>query len=222
MNANLYPLIAAAASAAAKSGVAASQRRSAKKLKESKWIPEELMMNKDLAQLQAYSREAPGKAKAEENIRRSQANTLSAIQKTAGGDTGKIAAASVASQQAATDALDQVNVRGQQFSENALNNVRTSNVQIAQQKMRNRDEFNRAKTDLLAASDENYMRAFNDILDGAMASAYMGGGDGTGSGRRVPRSQAPKGIKGFDVMATDEYGRFTPSKYGENPIYTWK
>jgi hypothetical protein len=117
------PLIVAGVSAGAKAIKASQQRREARKLKESTYMPPELAMNRDLAQLQAYSRRAPGQAKAEENIRRAQANTLSAIERSAGGSADKVAAGAIGSQLAAQEGIDQANVRGQQFSENAFGRI---------------------------------------------------------------------------------------------------
>ena len=163
----------ALASAIGKGVKAREQRRRARRLQEDKYVPEELTMNRDLAQMQAFSKRAPGQAKAEENIRRSQANTLSAIQRTSGGDAARIAEASVASQGAATDALDRVNTRGQEFAEGAFGRMYGANQAIGAQKRRNRDQFNQTKAELIAASDQNYMNAFNDVLNGGLAAASM-------------------------------------------------
>lgn len=164
---------AALVSAVGKGIKAGQQRKRARTLKEDTYIPPELQMNKDLAQMQAFSRQAPGQAKAEENIRRAQANTLSAVQRTSGGDAARMAAASVASQGAATDALDQVNARGQQFSEGAFGRLYGANQALGAQRRRNRDQFNQTKAELIAASDQNYMNAFNDVLNGGLAAASI-------------------------------------------------
>lgn len=189
MDSSYYPLIAAGVSAAAKSITAASQRKNAKDLKESKFIPQELLMNKDLAQLMAYSKEAPGQAKAEEMVRRGQANTLATIRRTAGGNTGKLASASIATQGATNDAIERLAAEGRRYADRNLDRVFSSNLAIADQKQRNRAEFNRAKIDLLAASDQNYMKGFNDLLEGAMATGYLKGG-GSAS---LPPSRGAKG-----------------------------
>lgn len=190
----LIPLIAAGVAAGAKAIKAGQQRRKARKLRESKFVPPELMMNKDLAELQAYSRTAPGTAKAEENIRRGQANALSRVMRTSGGDTGKIAAASVASQQAAQDAYDRLQTRGQEFSENAFGRLANANLGLAGQKIRNRDQFNQARNALVRASDQNYMNAFDTLMSGAMASASMyGGGGGAGGGGMTAGNLNPNG-----------------------------
>lgn len=170
------PLIAAGVSAIGKGLTGRRQRRQARKLKESKFMPEELTRNRDLAQTQAFSRRAPGAAKAEENIRRGQANTISAIQRSSGGNVAKVAAGAVASQGLANDAYDRVQTQGQAFSENAFARMSDANIRIADQKRKNRDEFNRAKGQLYAASDQNYFGAFNDILNGAMASSVVASG----------------------------------------------
>lgn len=164
---------AALGSAIAKGIKAGQQRRRARRLKEDTFVPQELYLNRDLAQMQAFSRRSPGQAKAEENVRRAQANTLSTIQRTSGGDAARIAEASVASQGAATDALDRIEMRGQEFAEGAFGRLYRANQAIGAQKRHNRDEFNRTKAELIAASDQNYMNAFNDVLEGGMAASTL-------------------------------------------------
>ena len=168
------PLIAAGISAGAKAIKAHQQRKEARKLQESKFVPPELMMNRDLAQLQAYSQRAPGSAQAESNIRRSQANSLAAGLKNSGGSAVKAAANAVASQGVANDALARVDAAGEQFTQNALGRLANANIGIASQKRQNRDEYNRAKSQLLAASDQNYFNSFNDLMNGALATATLG------------------------------------------------
>jgi hypothetical protein len=197
----------ALASAVGKGIKAGQQRRRARRLKEDTYIPPELQMNRTLAQMQAFSRRAPGQTKAEENIRRAQANTLSAVQRTSGGDASRMAAASVACQGQATDALDQVNARGQQFSEGAFGRMYGANQAIGAQKRRNRDQFNQTKAELIAASDQNYMNALSDLSNGAMAATSMMGPSSTGSGfgknpfqlnQRIMRRGSMGGMNQYD------------------------
>ncbi len=197
----------ALASAIGKGAKAREQRGRARKLKEDTYIPPELQMNQDLAKMQAFSRRAPGQAKAEENIRRSQANTLSAVQRTSGGDAGRMAAASVASQGQANDALDQVNVRGQQFAEGAFGRLYGANQAIGAQKRRNRDQFNQTKAELIAASDQNYMNAFNDVLNGGLAAASM--------------MDSAKGGGGLQTYGSDRYRRPAYGTNQHDPSYQY-
>jgi hypothetical protein len=57
------------------------------------------------------------------------------------------------------------------------------------------DEFNRAKGQLIAASDQNYFSGFNDLMNGALATATLGTGNGGGtmsrSGRYIPTGSNP-------------------------------
>jgi hypothetical protein len=214
MDASWGPLIASAVSGGAKALKAADQRREARRLKESTFTPEELLLNKDLAQMQAFSKRSPGQAKAEELIRRGQANSLNAIKRAAGGDVNKITAGSIASQGAMQDAADRIQVRDNEFSQGAFNRLAGANSALAANKRHNRSEFNSAKIALLAASDQNYMNAFNDILNGAMASSSMktgwGGYGGGGSGSPGSRGTGTVSGSGY-VPPTDSLGRFYPS-----------
>lgn len=196
----------ALASAVGKGIKAGQQRRRARRLKEDTYIPPELMLNRDLAQMQAFSRRAPGQAKAEENIRRAQANTLSAIQRTSGGDAARIAEASVASQGATTDALDRSNVRGQEFAEGAFGRLYGANQAIGAQKRHNRDQFNQTKAELIAASDQNYMGAFNDVLNGGLAAASLM--DPSSAGRGVgkkPFQLSPRTMRRGSLGGMNQY-----------------
>jgi len=97
------------------------QKNQAKKLKESKFMPEELLMNRDLAMQQAYSRRAPGQGAAEENVRRTMANRMAGAQKSFGGDANKMAAVASGAAGQANDANARLAAQGAQFSEGAFN-----------------------------------------------------------------------------------------------------
>jgi hypothetical protein len=193
------------ASAIGKGIKARQQRKRARDLKEDTYIPPELQMNRNLAQMQAYSRRAPGQAKAEESIRRAQANTLSAVQRTSGGDAARMAAASVASQGRATDALDQVNVRGQQFSEGAFGRMYGANQALAAQRRRNRDQFNQTKAELIAASDQNYFNAFSDVLNGGLAAASMMDPSSAGGGLGNPYKLSQRAMRRGSLGKMNQY-----------------
>jgi len=139
------------------------QKRQAKKLKESNWIPEELLMNRDLAKQQAYSRRAPGQAQAEENVRRTQANTIAAAQRSAGGDANKIAAIASGAAGQANDANARLAAQGAQFSENAIGRLSNANTAIAGQKRQNRAEYLDTKAALDASGDQNIFNSIGNI-----------------------------------------------------------
>lgn len=209
----------ALASGIGKAIKAGQQRRRARRLKEDKFMPPELTMNRDLAQMQAFSKRAPGQAKAEENIRRSQSNTLSAIQRTSGGDAARMASAAVASQGAATDAMDRVNVRGQEFSDGAFGRMYGANQAIGAQKRRNRDQFNQTKAELIAASDQNYFNAFNDVLNGGLAAASMmdpasAGSAGIGNPYHIGQRSMRRGSLGNMNQSDPMYQYYNNSRFG--------
>lgn len=154
------------------------QKKLARKLAESKFVPKELSDNRDLAQQQAMSRRAPGQALAEENIRRSQANQISAGQRSFGGDVNKTAAITSAATAQANDANRAVAAQGQAFSEGAFNRLSNANSAIAGQRRQNRSEYNSAKAALIGASDQNIYNGINNASTAALAGMSGSGGGG--------------------------------------------
>lgn len=59
-----------------------------------------------------------------------------------------------------------------------------TNQAIGAQRRHNRDQFNQTKAELIAASDQNYMNAFNDVLEGGLAAASL-------IDPRLPRKKKP-------------------------------
>lgn len=177
----IVPLIAAAIPAVFQGIKGIRQRRLAKKLKESTFVPPELRENQNLAKQQAYSRRAPGAALAEENIRRNLATTLGSQSRMFGGDAGKMVALSSGASARADNAVRGVQAQGQAFSENAFGRLGAANNAVAGQKRQNRDEFNRTKAQLLAASDQNLFNALSNASSAAI-TGYAAGDIGKGGG----------------------------------------
>lgn len=154
-----------------------SQKRQARKLQESKFMPQELLMNRDLAMQQAYSRRAPGQALAEENVRRNLANQISAgVRSGSRGDVNRTAAITSAATAQANDATRRIAAQGQAFSEGALDRLRASNMAIAGQKRQNRMEYDQTKAQLLAASDQNIFNSLSNLGTLGLVAAGTGGG----------------------------------------------
>jgi len=170
----LLPLIASAAPAIFKGVKGLFQKRQARKLKESKFVPPELLMNRDLAAQQAYSRRAPGAAFAEEQVRRGTANQVGNAMKMFGGDANKIAAVSSAANAQANDANSRIQAQGQAFSEGAFNRMAGANTQIAGQKRQNRNEFNQTKAALLDAGNQNIFGGISDLASTAIIGSEAG------------------------------------------------
>lgn len=170
----MLPLIAAAIPAAFKLGKGLVQRHQAKNLKESKFVPPELLMNRDLAAQQAYSRRAPGAAFAEEQVRRGQANQIGNAMRMFGGDANKIAAVSSAANAQSNDANARIQAQGQSFSEGAFGRMASANVGIAQQKRQNRMEFEQAQGELYDAGNKNIFGGISDLGSAAILGADAG------------------------------------------------
>jgi hypothetical protein len=168
------PLIASAIPAAVKLFKGFKQKKDARNLKESKFVPPELMMNRDLAAQQAYSRRAPGAAFAEEQIRRNQANQVGNAMRMFGGDANKIAAVASAAGGQANDATRSLAAQGQAFSENAFARMAGANVGIANQKRQNRDEFNQTKAALLDAGNQNIFGGISDLSSAVVMGSDAG------------------------------------------------
>lgn len=178
----LIPLIASVAPAIYQGVKGLRQKNQAKKLKESNWIPPELMMNKDLANNQAFSRRAPGQSMGEERVRRTMANTISAGQRMAGGDVNKMAAITSAASSSANDANADLTAMGASFSEGAFNRLAGANNAIAGQKRINRAEYLDTKNRLDAAGDQNIFNSVNNLATGFLAGVNSGAFDGIDKG----------------------------------------
>jgi len=161
------------------------QKNQAKKLKESKFIPEELLMNRDLAMQQAYSRRAPGQAAAEENVRRTMANRIAGAQKSFGGDANKMAAVASGAAGQANDANARLAAQGAQFSENAFGRLSNANIGIAGQKRQNRSEYLQTKNALQASGDQNIFSGIGNIASAGIAGLESGAFDGIDAGTKM-------------------------------------
>lgn len=168
------PLFAALLPAAFQAVQGISQRSEADNLKESKFIPPELLMKRDLARQQAYSKRAPGTAQAEEQVRRNLATSLSASRRAFGGDAGKMAAITSSLQGQANDATQTLQSRGQAFSEGAVAREGQALSEIGAVKQRNRENYNRTKAELYRASDQNLFGAVSNVGSFALAGGFDG------------------------------------------------
>lgn len=215
----IVPLIAAAIPAVFQGIKGIRQRRLAKKLKESTFVPPELRENQNLAKQQAYSRRAPGAALAEENIRRNLATTLGSQSRMFGGDAGKMVALSSGASARADNAVRGVQAQGQAFSENAFGRLGAANNAVAGQKRQNRDEFNRTKAQLLAASDQNIFNSINNLSTVGLMGVASGGGKGANFAQGMLNAQNP-------FMNMGGYGgnQYDPEAgtYYENPASEWR
>lgn len=189
----LVPLLATAVPAAFKFFKGIKQKKDAKNLKESKFVPPELLMNRDLASQQAYSRRAPGAAFAEEQVRRGAANQVGNAMRMFGGDANKIAAVASAANAQANDANARIQAQGQAFSEGAFNRMAGANVGIAQQKSQNRNEYNQTKAALLDAGNQNIFGGVSDLASSAILGADSGlfGKKNQGSASMLLKSKYP-------------------------------
>lgn len=155
-----------------------AQKRQARKLKESTWVPQELLMNRDLAMQQAYSRRAPGQGVAEENVRRNLSNRIAAGQRSAGGDANKMAAIASGAVGQANDATARIAEGGARFSENAFGRISNANTAIAGQKRQNRAEYIETKNALDASGDQNIFNSIGNIASAGIAGIESGAFDG--------------------------------------------
>lgn len=172
---NFLPLLLAGIPALGQTIGGILQKNQANNLKKSTYVPPELMMNRDLAAQQAYSRRAPGTAQAEEQNRRLQANQIAGAQRSFGGDANKMAAVASASTAQATDANARIAAQGQQFSENAFGRLSNANTALAQNDRQNQDEYVQTKNALDNAGNTNIFSGVSNMASaGLLASAAKG------------------------------------------------
>lgn len=168
-----FPLLALLP-AAFQIGQGIYQNAEANNLKESKYIPPELRMNRDLARTQRLSKRAPGAATAEENVRRNLATTLSASRRAYGGDAGKMAAVASAASGQANDANARIATMGERFSEGALGREMSANREIAGVQERNRREYSQTKAKLYESSGQNLFGGISNVASYGIAGGFDG------------------------------------------------
>jgi len=167
-----------AASAAYQIGSGINQKNKASNLQKSNYVPPQLLMNKDLAMQQAYSRRAPGAAFAEEQNRRLAANQIAGAQRMFGGDANKIAAVSAGATQQAQDANSRIAAQGQQFSENAFGRLSNANAQLAGNDRINQNQYIQTKAALNNAGNTNIYSGINNLASTALVGMSAKGNKG--------------------------------------------
>lgn len=150
------------------SGIA--QKIKANNLTKSNYVPPQLLMNKDLAQQQAFSRRSPGAAFAEEQNRRLQANQINGAQRMFGGDANKIAAVTAGATQQAQDANSRIAQQGQQFSENAYGRLSNANNALAQNDRQNQNQYVQTKASLNNAGNTNLFSGVSNIASAGLVA----------------------------------------------------
>lgn len=207
------------------------QKGQANNLQESKYIPPELLANKDLFTQQAFSKRAPGSANAESMARRSAANAIAAGQRSFGGDANKMAAVAGSATGQLNDANARITSQGEQFSNDAIGRLANTNTAIAGQQRQNRDEFNRAKEALKYSSDQNIFNSINNASS-SLLTGYLNGdiGGGEGGGAQVPQNRpfgrAIGAVDNANAMPqqnpwADLMGARSGQSYGFDP-YNWQ
>lgn len=191
------------------------------------YIPEGLTMNRDLALQQAYSRRAPGSANAESMIRRSQANQITAGQKTFGADANKLAAIASQATGQANDANARISAQGQQFSEGAFGRLQGANSAIANQQRQNYNDYWQQRNYLNQSGDQNIFNSISNIATTGLIAADEGvfGGkkalsDPAGLGGELGRISTPRARGAYfasRILGANNPGIYSPGTY--NPGY---
>lgn len=138
------------------------QKGQANNLKKSNYVPPQLLMNRDLAMQQAYSRRAPGAAFAESQNRRLASNQIAAGQRMFGGDANKMAAISAGAVAGAEDANSRIAAQGQAFSEGAFGRLQNANNALAQNDRLNQEQYLQTKNALDNAGNVNLFNGINN------------------------------------------------------------
>lgn len=209
------PLLLAAIPALAQTVGGLLQKNQANNLKKSNYVPPELMMNKDLAAQQAYSRRAPGAALAEEQNRRLQANQLAAAQRSFGGDANKMAAVASASTAQATDANARIAAQGQQFSENAFGRLSNANTALAQNDRQNQVEYLQTRNALDQAGNTNIFSGLSNFATaGLLAGAAKGNKTAQFLTGTQPQEAVQEATETVDNVMPSINNTFRPMNFG--------
>lgn len=186
------------------SGIA--QKIKANNVKKSNYVPPELLMNKDLAQQQAFSRRSPGAAFAEEQNRRLASNQIAGAQRMFGGDANKIAAISAGATQGAQDANSRIAQQGQQFSEGAYGRLSNANLALANNDRQNQNQYVQTKAALNNAGNTNL---FSGVSNLASAGLVARGAKGNVAAQKQIDAQYP-------TMDDSDPSMYNPSMYPYN------
>ncbi len=166
-------------------GAGIFQKHKANNLKKSNYVPPQLIMNRDLAMQQAYSRRAPGAAFAEEQSRRLTANQIAGAQRMFGGDANKIAAISSGAVAGAQDANKAIASQGQAFSENAFGKLSNANIALANNDRQNQSDYLQTKNALDNAGNTNIFGGISNLSTAALAGLASKGNVGAKATKTV-------------------------------------
>ena len=163
---------------------ARKQRKLARNLKESTFIPRHLNINKELYDQQAHSKRAPGQSMTESNIRRTTSSSFNKALRYAGGDVNKAMAILAGLDVNTKDAMNQAGARGEAFSEGAIDKLAGVNTKIAGEERINKDQYLNTKARLNYAADANDYAGVTNALGAGIgfASGIPTGGAGGGGG----------------------------------------
>lgn len=166
------------------------QKRMAKNLKKSDYIPPALLESESLARNAANATQLPGQGRAEDNLDKATANTVSQARRTSNDS------ASVMEQVQAADAKTKqvVGDFGMKLADFKLDNQRNLQgvlSQKAQAEQANQDAYNAAKSALKGGSSVN---AFNAVSNAASAGLMLGDGVNPATGKPFTKTadQIPK------------------------------
>jgi len=169
------PVIGLAAGAALQGGAkiaqGISQKKRAKRLKESTYIPPALLEAEAQARKQANATRYAGQEVDEANIAQASATAVSNVNKAAtnSADALNMGAAIVGSEQKQKQQLGKTL---QMFKQRGQDNVRQTLYQKAQVQARNRASYEAAKSALTGASIQNIYGGVSDF--GGAAASYFG------------------------------------------------
>ncbi len=171
-------LLAAAASAAPKLIEGIKQRRKAKKLKVSNYLPPSLKAASEEARREATASRYAGQDVDEANLRQNVTDTFHNVAKSSSSPNALLNAASQLSG-AQTRGNQQIGQNLHRFKQNAKDIYRNLELQKAEQQKENYNQFLGAKSALKGAAKQNIYGGITDLASGALAS-FGPGGDAIG------------------------------------------
>lgn len=180
------PLAAAALTALAPSVYqlyqSGRQRRAARNLKKSNFIPSAIKENVARGRRIANSSVSPGYMRAKENMRESVSDVANVAKRTAS-DSGQVLSAVASAQAVANDNLNNLEVQNDNFRLQGENMLASANNQKAQVEQKNEDQFQNAKAALKGAASQNEFNAITGIasvgVDALTTQPGMGGASTT-------------------------------------------
>lgn len=167
---------------------AAKQKKLAKNLKKSDYIPPGVLEAEAIARQQANATELPGQGRIEDNLEKQTANTLSAARRTSN-DSASVMEQVQAADAKSKEVVGDLGVNLAEFKRKNQKDLQSTLERKGQYEKQNQDAYDAAKSALKGASSQN---AFNAVSNAASAGLMLSDGINPATGNPFGSTGAKK------------------------------